>query len=395
MYRIITFITLLLISFSSIAHTNYCPRYKNGNLIISYCTGFKAYEFTNNVETLSTLANLLLDNYNLDTVYPIRINLSHTQIDSSYSTISIDSVDLSYYRDPLLYPKGKIEDVQTGIYIYQKANQFKSSTLLKLLDYAVNNQKRIINNQKLNQFKTIFGTENRLTIAKETIDEIINSYNQKVNELVNVKIHRKPDSSLKKHELSYYYQNDTYYFYFNEENWKSERSIFTTKTLKQIVDISVNNPSVDINRYYLVFENDSIFYRCSKNAMHTIKRIVAPNQFNHNPIINKATFYNRRNKSIAFSYDQFTGGHIDYSNKLLFFTEIDSVIANYGSLEEIFIHKINHTKITDSVQLKLYEEKTAFQTDRENQSNEKRILFTLLIVSLSITMYLIVKNRLK
>lgn len=327
-------ISLLSIYVESFCHVDLHIKEKHGNVYLNYVTGFREYEYGNHARIVAKLVNEFINEHYTDNRIPVVLTLIHdyAYYKNNLKHIQYDTAQLDYFQKEYM-KENWIALVDSGkkdlsLVIYLEDTYPSSTECLKLVDYGLSNIAYIQRSQKLaidTVQESILHTF--ISIPRKIIDSLLMQENKKIESFIKQKIYRLPDSLLNKNEVSYYYQNDKFHFYFNQPNRFTEIPFMQINSVWQIIEFYSNPERHKAYNYTFVFENDSTFFICDSRNKNFSEKISFSS---HKP-------YDLWPNEVLDAYE-IQNPHIlcirlNNGRKILWELEKNIVVQNYDDLE--------------------------------------------------------------
>lgn len=247
-----------MIGGSVFAHSDYFHTKLFGNVETSILTGFR-YEEINKVSIFGQLAEKMSKELNYSGLIFLSFGHSYTQDIEPVSFISVDSIS---YWDANSEQWLKDE----GIVIRQFAKHFKAHTTLKLLEYAITNQKKVKSTQKEVKYEGRYDLE-ITSIDTLEIKKILKTSNSNLlNNILESRIDR-PEKDFRE-GISYYWKNDRYFIFMRYHMWwNKERQDYDYPEYVLLDVENVYDFHIFKNWSAVIFDTDSSFYSIKQSEL--------------------------------------------------------------------------------------------------------------------------------
>jgi len=271
--KILIVISIILFSFLTLAHQDFTVTKKFGNITTMIKTGYQ-YEEIKKVEIIGQLAQVLSKKFKYKK--PIFLDFIHEYTGNEGNRYFLSFDDGEKFSSSVLFGKrketsDKKKKLESKVVIRAFADNFEIINVLKLLEYAIKNDKGIESRQSEIEHSTKFITWILKSISKKNIKNILKKENSSIlNKVINNKIDR-PRSSY--YELRYYWQNDEFYVVNREDIILALYNIYNFKRLGTATFIFDEE-----NSFYFI-DNSSLETKVSK------KQIINNNDNSGPPII--------------------------------------------------------------------------------------------------------------
>jgi hypothetical protein len=233
-----------------------------GNVKVRIKTGFQ-YEEIKKSWIIGELAKKLCQRLNYKK--PVFIDFNHYYVGDCEPDyfLSFDNGSIIQTWDS---DKPKPFLKENSLIIREVSRQFTPSITLKLLEYAIANEGKIKSTQKSIEYNQNYCQWKVKTIDTLQVKKIATgSSSDIVNKVLLTKVYR-DEAGKDKSDISYYFQNNKYYIFYNE--YKVKDSVLL------IVDNVYQFKSISFNEN-IIFDTDSSFYFVQGvNNPHSSKRKV-------------------------------------------------------------------------------------------------------------------------
>lgn len=319
---IITAFAFLLSLTTVFAHQDWTHRSFYSNVGISFTTGF-GYEEIKKAMIIGQLAEKLSKELHYNE--KIDINLKH---------FYIRDCEPDYF---VAYDKGKLRDAWSGadsaedlftkesIVIRGVAYSFDVVSILKLVEYAIQNIQNIKSSQKLIEYH-----ENYCQWILNSIDTVyikellLQAPSNALKKIIETRIDRPEEKS--KYGTSYYWQNEKYHIIYRDYNDRDTSFLMLDRIF--IFYVFENSSAA-------IFDTDSSFYMISfyNSECRVSKRHVIKNTHeNYKPYF--VNFIGDDKYSIFFWYYSKEDGYIAKNRTLLYLADKDELIQDLDKIIE-------------------------------------------------------------
>ena len=313
-YKLLT-IFFILSSNIALGHQDFWMTKDFGNVKVRIKTGFQ-YEEIKKSWIIGELANKLCQQLNY--TKQVFIDFNHYYVGKCEPDyfLSFDNGSIIQTWDT---EKPKPFLKENSLVIREVSRQFKPSITLRLLEYAIANADKIKSTQKTIEYNQNYCQWKIKTVDTLQVKRIVaGNISNVVNKILLTKVYRQEDEKSKS-DISYYFQNNKYYIFYNEYKIK-DSVLLTVDNIYQFKSISFNQN--------IVLDTDSSFYFLQGvNNPHSSKRkIIEKTYDNYRPF--EISTVGSYKVTFSFWYYDKTEGRQPKERNVLYKSDTDELVQD-------------------------------------------------------------------